>query len=181
MSFNWKSIVKTVAPVLGTALGGGPFGGMAAKFIAGKLFGDDVAETGQDLEDRISAALEVDPDALLKIKQADQEFDAKMKRMDVDILAIDAADRDSARSLAKETSLLPQIILASIYNCGFILIIYAVFFSELNLVGTQKDIALFLLGILSTGLVQVNNFFFGSSSGSKEKTIQMSHAQHRPG
>ena len=176
MSFDWKSIVKTVAPVLGTAIGG-PFGGMATKAITAAVLGPDEQATGSALEAKLSAAIQDNPDALLKLKAADQEFDARMKELDVDIMKIDADDRGSARALAKETSLRPQIIIASLYNTGFIAIIYAVFFSKMELVGVQKDIALYLLGILSAGLIQINNFFYGSSSGSKEKTAAMVKAK----
>ena len=65
-----------------------------------------------------------------------------------------------------------QFILAIIFYTGFIMISYAVFFSNIaELEGTQKDIALYLLGILSAGLMQWNNFFAGSSIGSKLKDI----------
>ena len=36
MAFDWKSVVGTVAPLLGTALGG-PFGGVAGKMIQDAL------------------------------------------------------------------------------------------------------------------------------------------------
>lgn len=164
MSFNWKSIVKTIAPVLGTAIGG-PFGGIASKAI----------QTALGVEDEVGIAEELqnNPDALLKLKNADQAFDAEMKKLDVDIMKIDADDRNSARTMATTTSMKPQVIIATLYNGGFMLIIYAVFFSTLELIGTQKDIALYLLGILSAGLVQINNFFFGSSVGSKTKTDKL--------
>jgi hypothetical protein len=64
-----------------------------------------------------------------------------------------------------------QFILTLVYDAGFFLISYAVFFKGLDLVGTEKDIALYLLGILSAGLVQANGFFFNSSAGSKLKSL----------
>lgn len=37
----------------------------------------------------------------------------------------------------------------------------------------MREIATYVLGILSAGLVQIMNYFFGSSAGSKAKTDQM--------
>ena len=66
-----KSIIGTVAPKLGTALGG-PLGGMAGTLIQGAL--------GVDTEDAALKALESDPDSLLKLKQAEQDFAARKKQ-----------------------------------------------------------------------------------------------------
>jgi len=166
---SWKDIVSSVAPVLGTALGG-PLGGMAVKAISGALLGEDEPATGKALEKKIAQALNTDPEALLKLKQANNDFDVKMKGLDIDVYRLDVQDRSDARSLAKDTTLKPQIILSTIYVLGFMSVLYTVFSGSLELTGDQKDIAMYLLGILSAGLLQIMNFFFGSSSGSKEKT-----------
>ena len=80
MDFDWKSIVRTVAPVLGTAIGG-PLGGLATRTIAGALLGDENAT-----EDQIAAAVQsASPDQLLALKKADEEFKVRMKELDIDI------------------------------------------------------------------------------------------------
>ena len=109
----------------------------------------------------------------MKLTQADQDFDIRMKELDIDVERISASDRGNARNMAINTSLLPQIILASIYVSGFMGVLYIVFSGSLSLTSDQKDIAMYLLGILSAGLLQIMNFFFGSSSGSKQKTRLM--------
>lgn len=172
MSFDWKSLVKSVAPVLGTALGG-PFGGMATKAISGALFGDEDPATGNKLITKISDALQQDSEALVKLKAADQAFDTRMKELDIDIMEIDAKDRANARTMAQQTGLKPQIILATVYVIAFGGVLFAVFSGAVDLVGPQLNMANILIGILSAGLVQIMNFFFGSSAGSKAKTDQM--------
>ena len=168
---SWKDIIGTVAPTLATALGG-PLAGMAAKAATTALFGDEVIpET--DLESRIAAAVSTDPDALLKLKQADNEFKVKMEELGVDLEKVHAGDRANARELAAKTSLWPQISLAAAYNIGFLGVIYATFFSNVVMTVSQEKIAMYLLGILSAGLISANTFFLGSSSGSKEKTKMM--------
>lgn len=158
---DWKGLVGSVAPVLGTALGG-PFGGMAGKFLADALGCDT-----EELPDRIENAT---PDVMLKIKTLDYDFKTKMKELGLKEEQLHAQDRDSARQMAVKTSLKPQAIIASIFICGFIAILYAVFTGEVKLTTDQQQMANILVGILSAGIMQIMNFFFGSSSGSKEKT-----------
>ena len=170
---KWKSIVKTIAPVLGTALGG-PFGGMAAKAIGAAILGPESKDLPlPDLEAQIEKAIADDKNALLALKKADQEFEKEMKTLGVDIKKIDAEDRASARQMATQTTLRPQIILASIYVLAFAGILFIVFAGHVQLEGSQADMANVLLGMLSFGLAQIMNFFFGSSSGSKEKTLKL--------
>ena len=161
MSFDWKSLVSTVAPVLGTALGG-PFGGMAGKFIAESMGVDEA-----DLPDTLAGA---NPETMLKIKNLDAEFKVKLRELDISEEQLHAQDRDSARTMATNTSLLPQGIIAAVFITGFITVLYMVFKGDAEIDGPMKDAALMLLGILSAGVTQIMNFFFGSSSGSKQKT-----------
>lgn len=158
---SWKTIVGSVAPVLGAALGG-PFGGMAGKFIAESLGVDE-----DKLED---AVLNADPETLLDIKRLDHEFKLKLDELGLKKEQLAAEDRNSARNMAINTTLLPQVIISSIFIMGFIGVLYLVFSGKTTLEGTMKETAIYVLGILSAGVTQVMNFFFGSSSGSKEKT-----------
>lgn len=164
---SWKKIkdlVGMVAPTLGSALGG-PFGGMAGQFLA-----DQLGVESDKLEDTI---LNANPDTLLKVKEADQAFKLKMKELDISEEQLHSKDRGSARNLAINTSLIPQAIISAVFIIGFIIVLYMVFKGDVNIEGTMKDAALFLLGILSAGITQIMNFFFGSSSGSKQKTNLM--------
>ncbi len=64
----------------------------------------------------------------------------------------------------------PQLWLSLLFISGFLGILYIVFMGDIDLDGTMKDSAVMLLGILSAGVTQIMNFWFGSSLGSKEKT-----------
>jgi hypothetical protein len=95
MDFDWKSLVKTVAPWIGTALGG-PMGGMAVTAISSAL------GVSQPTEDNLKQAMAgATPDDLLKLKQADQDFQEKMQALGFthleDMATIAAGDRNSAR------------------------------------------------------------------------------------
>ena len=140
----------------------GPFGGMAGKFIADAL-GTDV----ESLPDAIAGA---SPETMLKVKNADIEFKIKMKELDISEEQLHADDRGNARDLAVKTSIYPQVVQSVLYDVAFIMVCYYLFSAEVSYTEAQLALISYVMGILSAGLVQVNNFWFGSSSGSKEKT-----------
>src|SRR4051812_20689269 len=88
---NWKDVIGTVAPGIATALSG-PLAGLAIATV-GKVFGLDSATTEQ-VAQAVSGATSAD---LLKLKGAELDFQRQMKELDVDLVRISAADRDSAR------------------------------------------------------------------------------------
>ena len=156
---SWKSIIGSIAPTIATALGG-PLAGMATKALTSQLFpGEEIPE--ENLDSRIEELVATDPEALARIKQIDSDFKTKMKQLDIDLEGIHAGDRDSARKMGIAKGLIPQMILASVYVVAFAVILFVVFTGNAELVGPQANIANVLLGILSAGLLQVMNFFFG--------------------
>ena len=160
---NWKEIVGTIAPTLATALGG-PLAGMATKAIAGSLLGDDSAT-----EDDIAAAIAgATPDELRALKEMDNQFKLDMESLGVDLEKIHAGDRDSARRREIETSDNAPKILAGVIVTGFFVVLGVIAFVELP-TNAQQPINI-LLGSLTALLIQVGNYYFGSSAGSKEKT-----------
>jgi hypothetical protein len=161
---DWKALVGKVAPLLGTALGG-PFGGMAGKFLADKL-----GCSPDELEETV---INADPDTMLKIKNLENEFKVRMKELGITEQQLHQKDRESARDMAKNTSIVPQVLQSVIYDIAFILVTIFLFTTKIEFSETQQTLITFVMGMLSAGLVQVNNFWFGSSSGSKQKTDLM--------
>ena len=84
------SVIGAVAPTLGTALGG-PMGGMAAKMIADVL---GVPNNSKSIE---KAMAEATPEQMLELKKAEQDFEVKMKELEVDVFALETADKQDAR------------------------------------------------------------------------------------
>jgi hypothetical protein len=163
MSFDWKSLVGTVAPTLATALGG-PMAGMAVKAISSSLGLSDGA-TEKDL----SAALQgASPEVLAQIQKADQEFALEMEKLGVDLEKIAQQDRDSARNREIATGDNAPKVLAGVIVTGFFATLSCVAFLEIP-VSSQQPVNI-LLGSLTALLIQVGNYYFGSSAGSKEKT-----------
>lgn len=157
-----KGVLKTVAPVLGMAVGG-PLGGIAARTLAGVLLGDENASE----EDIAAAIAGATPDQLLAIKQADFEFQTTLKRLDIEIEQVAAGDRDSARRrqiVMKDK--MPGVIAAAALS-GFFGILGTMIFVELP-ASAQQPLSI-MLGALAGLVIQIGNFYFGSSAGSSRK------------
>lgn len=154
-----KQLVGIAAPKLGMALGG-PIGAMAGKMVQGAL--------GVDNEEAAVAALEADPDAYLKLKSAEMEFDKRLAELDIDLERLHAEDRDSARTMAGATSIMPQVGLSALFIVGYFTMM-GLFFSE-SMTVPMDDTFKVLIGVLTASIPQILAFWFGSSIGSKQKT-----------
>ena len=97
-----------------------------------------------------------------------------MKSLDIDLERISAGDRDSARQMQIATkSWLPEI-LAVLVTVGFFGVI--AYIIKFGLPESGKEALLLLLGSLGTAWTGVMAFYFGSSSGSKQKTDALTAA-----
>jgi len=161
---NWKGLVKSVAPVLGTALGG-PFGGMASKWLAGELLGDENASEDV-LEQAISAA---NPETFAKIKGLEHSFKIRMKEIGLSEKQLEAEDRQDARKLFTVNKW-PQIALSAIFIGGYFGLVYTLVTGSITIPDDQQILVTALIGVLTAGVSNIMQFWFGSSSGSKDKT-----------
>ena len=163
---SWKDILKSVAPVLGTAIGG-PFGGAAAKFIGEKLLGNPDASEA-DISDYIIGASHAQ---LTEIKKLDNDFDVQMKQLDVDILKIESesvtarhkTDMSSDSWLSKNVRPLALVFL----TVTTMVLAYLSIFSSL----TEPQIKTLdmWLGVLLPLLLTSYGFYFGGRSLEKVK------------
>ena len=169
--FNWRTLVGTVAPALGTALGG-PLIGMAVSAIGKAVLGKDDAT-----HDEIEAAMaNATPEMLLKLKQADQAFALEMKKLDVDIYALETKDVQSARALFS-VNYWPQMILSALFVGGYFIILSLYITGHVMIEATLKDTVTVLIGIMSASVTGIMGFWFGSSFGSREKTAALAASQ----
>jgi membrane-bound ClpP family serine protease len=166
MSFNWKSIVGTVAPGLATALGG-PLAGMAVKAVSGALLGKQ-----DGTEDEIAEAIAAgDTDALQKLREADQQFTISMKKLDIDIYKISSDDRDSARRREMAVKDKTPAVIALVSFLGFFGVLAALMFVEVPT--GAKDSLLIMLGTLGGIVTSIVAYYYGSSAGSAAKSKAM--------
>lgn len=152
---DWKSIVRTVAPTLATALGG-PLAGAAVQALSVALLGRPDG-TEQEVAE---AVLVGGTDALLKVKQAEADFAVKMRELDIRDLA-------SARELAKVDYQTPRV-LALFITAGFFGVLY--WLMTAGFPDSGKEPLLIMLGSLGTAWTGVVSFYFGSTAGSARKT-----------
>jgi len=147
-----KNVVGAVAPTLGTALGG-PLGGAAASMISDALGCDND-------EKSINKALQsATPDELAGVKEADREFDAKMKELDVDLFALETQDKQDARKhFAKDWTAKFIGLIMVVFFCSYIAMI-TVMPPEQN----SMELINLVLGYMGGLVSAVISFYFGAS------------------
>jgi hypothetical protein len=157
-----KSILATVAPLIGTAFGG-PLGGLAGNFLASKLGtppGDQKA-----LE---AAVLSGSPDIMLKMKEANDAFQSHLADLGVQEDQLAYADTASARQ--REMSVkdwTPRIIAYLVIV--LVLVAEGSMFFRGQPQGIDGVVLGRILGTLDSALLLVLGYYFGSSAGSAEK------------
>lgn len=166
MGFDWKSIVGTVAPTIATALGG-PLAGVAVKTLASAVLGSDEGDP-KTLEKQVAAALQADPNLVMRVKEAEIAFQARLEELGVEREKIAAEDRNSARQREAQTgdSWTPRL-LAGAVTVGFFGVLWLVMRGGVPAEGGEA--MLILLGSLGTAWTGIIAYYFGSSAGSKAK------------
>ena len=153
----FKNLIGAVAPTIGTALGG-PMGGMAAKMLSETL---GVPNNQKSIEKAMQTA---SPEELAKIKKAELEFEAEMKKLEVDVFALEAQEKQDARkTFSKDWT--ARIIGVAVIG-GFLGYIFLVTLQPPE----QNSEALInlVLGYLGGLASAIISFYFGASNSSKD-------------
>lgn len=163
---DWTSLIKTVAPWIGTALGG-PLGGLAVTAV-GNALGIDKPTT-----DSIKQALAgVTPEQMLALKTADQQFQEQMAQLgfkDLETLAALAEDdRKDARAMQMSQRSFIPAALSVLVTVGFFGLLIGMMMGALKVSDSQA--LTLMLGSLSTGWGVVMSFWFGTTQDSGRKT-----------
>lgn len=172
MDFDWKGMVKTIAPGIATALGG-PLAGNAVKYLEDAVLGPDQPR-GDDKV--LAAALQAaTPEQLLALKKADQDFTLNMQKIGVDLEKLDADDRDSARK--REIAVkdwIPGVLAVGITFGVFYTVYYVTHFP---IPPDNKDMVVGLLEMMKTAwAIGVIGYYFGSSHGQTRTTELLAQA-----
>jgi hypothetical protein len=107
--------LKTLAPLLGTALGG-PLGGAAAAFLADKL---GIESKTVDAVTEVLNSGKMSPEQIASIKLAELDFKKFTETNKIDVMRLEAGDRDSARKMQIATQSKMPAILTIMVTCGF--------------------------------------------------------------
>ena len=161
--------LKTLAPLLGTALGG-PLGGAAASFIADKLGIE--SKTIEAVSDVLNSG-KMSPEQLASIKLAEIDFQKFLKENDIKLEEIAAGDRDSARSM--------QINVRSSVPAWLTFFLTVGFFSVLGLMFFKPEVKesaplMIMLGSLATAWTSSVAFWFGTTHGSQSKNTMLANS-----
>jgi hypothetical protein len=158
------AILRGVAPLAASAIGG-PFAGPAMAILS--------QFTGTDEDHVEDFILSASPEQLLELKKAEIELDRWREEAGIRRDEMEVQDRESARDLAKEKGITVQATLSALYTLGYFGTLY-VFISgkaavSVDMVGMVQT----LIGALGAAQLQILNFWFGSSRGSKDKTAAL--------
>ena len=171
---SWKSVIKSVAPTLATALGG-PLAGAATRAIAGVLLPEDKVKALENDQAKLAKAVEqaaigATPEQLAKLKEIDADFEIRMTELGVDLEKIAADDRASARDRETKVGGWANPALAGLIVGGFLAMVGYILINgiaesaSLGLIGT-------CVGYVSAKADQAVSYYFGSSSGSAQKNV----------
>lgn len=158
------SFLQKVVPWIGAAATGNipALVALAAKTVSGCV-GKEVSPDAESIADAVAGAT---PDQIAALKQADNDFAAKMQQMnfqhieDLQKMAYD----DTANARARQMTLRDRIpaILSIGITVGFFGLL-SVMMSHVLPSGNDKIIDI-MIGALGTAWVQVISYYFGSSA-----------------
>ena len=161
-----KRVISKTAPALAHALGG-PLAGVAVEQISKAIFGAPT-ENEEALHDALQMA---GPEQWTALKLAEFEFRRALRDASIAELRVHADDRANARKRQATMEDWTPSALGAAIVLGFFLVLGVMITQKLP-DGAETEFSI-MLGALATMAAAVVNYFFGSSSGSKEKTRMM--------
>lgn len=163
-----SQLLGTVAPWIGTALGG-PLGGAAAKAIVSALGLPEA--TANSTKELSAAILGASPEQLAALKKADQDFQVQMTTLGFqnlkDMEALAVQDRASARDREIKTGDKTTKIIALLVVTAWGLIQW--YLLSHIVADVMRDIIMRMLGTMDAALMMILSYYFGSSRGSEAK------------
>ena len=146
MSADWKTIVKSIAPTIGTALGG-PLAGTAVKVLGNILLGNEDASHTEVayLQDVQSA-------------RATMGRDSGVYWLGITILLVFAG------------------VMGAVLWGSFAILTGGITIKDVAVVATVSGLVGTVVGYVAANAQQVVGYFYGSSQGSKAKTDALAEA-----
>lgn len=181
MEFDWKTLVRTVAPGIASVFGT-PLAGMGVTALLNVLLPPGDAKPA-DPEGYIAQALQgITPEKLAQIKAAENQFQLDIKRLDIDLEKFveenDAKDRANARTLKSDwlksdkwdyEPLLALAVCCSFFYAEYWVFQYAV--TTIKMMDSNQAILVGrMLGMIDAAFMALVYFRWGSSKSSERKT-----------
>ncbi len=161
-----KTVLATVAPLLGTALGG-PLGTAAGALVASAL-GTKPGDTKAASDVLLAAS----PDNLLKLKEAELQFKQQMAQLGVTEDQLQYADVQSARSMEMTTKSTTPTVLSYVVLGAGLSAFLGVIFGFVNIPKDAATAAIFgsALTYLVTESKAILGYWFGTTQDSGKKS-----------
>lgn len=152
------SLLKSLAPTVAEAAGG-PLAGMAIKMVASRMGSPDASV------EELEKILETQPEKALLAKQADGEFQTRLKEMELDLESFKAEvdDRKDARKTFGDDPM-PKVF-AMVALLGFLGYVFMVTIQPPD--ANDDGVVNLILGYLGGLVSGISAFFFGGSNGKK--------------
>lgn len=126
---------------------------------------------------------------LLRLQLEDNRIGFEESKLELEQYKVQLADIADARSNLTNILTNPYVpwyakAIQPGLAVGMVLLTFVLFAYFINLIGqpsygavqTQKEVVIYILGVLSAALTQILGFYFGSSQGSVNKSAQLSQA-----
>lgn len=179
MSFGWNDVGKMLADVAPTIAGGlvsivpgggflAPVAALAVRSLEQALGIGSAAGQPPATPEQVAEAMAAgSPETLLKLRQADNDYQLALRKADIDIEKIAAGDRDSARQREVAVKDSTPRVLAYLITVGFFALLGMTAFHEIP--AANQTIINIMIGVLGTAWVAAIQYFYGSTSGSVAK------------
>lgn len=186
---DWKSIVRTVAPAIGTVLGT-PMIGTAVKVLSDALLGKPDG-TPEEVQKVVEAGLPTD--VIVKLREIDSDFRLKMEAANLDLKKLEAEtekaylgdvqDARKANSGNRGTFWMGVAILAIFFvlmglvlSFCFHVLSRGIPIEDKGTVAVVFTLIGTIVGYVASQAQTVVNFEFGTSRGSAKKSDDMAAA-----
>lgn len=179
---DFKSLIKTVAPAIATAIGT-PAAGAAVSILSNLIFKED-NKSEQDIQNAILDGLP--KETVLDIRKADQDFAIQMSKIaneSQQFYLLDVQDARKHNADNPQIFTLGYVILLIFFISMLVQVVFGFFvvngkieIQEVGLIAAFFSLLGNISGATGTMAQQVIGFWFGSSSSSHRKSEQMADA-----
>lgn len=181
MDFDWKALVRTVAPTIASAFGT-PLAGMGVTAILNAIIPPDQPKPADPEAYLAQTLATATPDMMLKIKDAENKFAVDMKSLDIDWEKLGTADRASARDMKVKLiqsgkwdyePVLALFVCAAFGYAEYWVFAYAVAIHTME--PNQAVLIGRVLGIVDASFMTLLYFRWGNSRSSEQKNDTISN------
>ena len=184
---DWKKLVSTIAPTLGTLLGG-PLAGTAISALSNVFLGNP---DGNESEVSAAVLAGLTPDKIVEMKKIDLEHQETMAKLGFDFEKLNqetelayVSDTADARKYKDNNVFWLGVVILSLFGVVMGMSLYGTYgvitggipIKDVSVVAAISGFVGTIIGYVASNAQQVVSYFYGSSAGSVRKTDAMSQS-----